>query len=59
MPALADRLNIIKMSASTMMSVKSRELAAKGVKVARAETSISSGLLAGERSGPAGNRLCR
>jgi len=33
MPALADRLNIIKMSASTMMSVKSRELAAKGVKV--------------------------
>lgn len=30
MPALADRLNIIKMSASTMMSVKSRELAAKG-----------------------------
>lgn len=33
MPALADRLNIIKMSASTMMSVKARELAAKGVKV--------------------------
>jgi aspartate aminotransferase len=33
MPALADRLNIIKMSASTMMSLKSRELAAKGVKV--------------------------
>ncbi len=33
MPALADRLNAVKVSASTMMSQKSRELAAKGVKV--------------------------
>jgi aspartate aminotransferase len=33
MPALADRLNDVKMSASTVMSVKARELAAKGVKV--------------------------
>jgi aspartate aminotransferase len=33
MPALADRLNTVKMSASTVMSQKSRELAAKGVKV--------------------------
>ncbi len=33
MPALADRLNDVKMSASTVMSVKARELAAKGVAV--------------------------
>ena len=33
MPALADRLNDVKMSASTVMSVKARELAARGVAV--------------------------
>lgn len=33
MPALADRLNDVKVSASTVMSVKARELAAKGIKV--------------------------
>ncbi len=33
MPALADRLNDVKVSASTVMSVKARELAAKGIEV--------------------------
>jgi len=33
MPALADRLNDVKVSASTVMSMKARELAAKGIKV--------------------------
>ena len=33
MPALADRLNEFKVSASVIMGVKARELAAQGIKV--------------------------